>query len=100
VRTIKFEPLDAAGDLAVVRSLPFVTRIERSSDGYEVSLEVHTDPADAIRAITAVVPVAAIQLARPRLEDIFVRIVAADDPDTPPDGLKAALQGHAEGVSL
>ena len=100
VRTVRFEPLDAAVNVAPVQSLPFVTRVERAADGYEVSLEPQTDPALAIRAITAAVPVAGIQLARPRLEDIFVRIVADDEPQLASSQLKAALQGHTEGVTL
>jgi ABC-2 type transport system ATP-binding protein len=97
VSTVTFEPLAAGVDVGVVRSLPFVTRVEQSANGYEVSLQAHTDPTLAIRAITATIPVAAIQLARPRLEDIFVRIVSGEDPMANGQ-LRAALKG--EGVAL
>jgi ABC-2 type transport system ATP-binding protein len=76
VRTVRFETLDPAGDVEPVRRLPYVLRLEQRSDGYEVLLADRTDPALAIGSIAAAVSVSRIELARPRLEDIFVRIVA------------------------
>jgi len=101
VRTVRFEPIDASLDVGVVGTLPYVQRVERNAEGYEVLLADRTDPTVAIRGITAALAVARIELARPRLEDIFVGIVAGDDPDASADNhLKAALRGEAEGVRV
>jgi ABC-type uncharacterized transport system ATPase subunit len=99
VRTVRFEPIDANADVAAVRLLPFVQRLERSGDEYEALLAERTEPGAAIRSITATVPVARIELARPRLEDIFVAIVAGADPLASSNGqLKAALRGESAGA--
>jgi ABC-2 type transport system ATP-binding protein len=94
VRTIRVEPIRASVAMDAVRSLAFVAGLERSGDEYQVHLADRTDPTEAIRAITAVVPVARIELARPRLEDIFVRIVSGGAPlDAANHQLRAALHG-------
>jgi ABC-2 type transport system ATP-binding protein len=101
VRNVRFEPLDPGANIDAVRALPCVQRVERTSEGYDVLLAERTDPSDAIRGITAVVPVARIELARPRLEDIFVGIVAGDDPHAGENrDLRAALRGDAAGAAL
>jgi ABC-2 type transport system ATP-binding protein len=75
-RTIHFEPLDPNADPARLRALPGVERVEASGEGFTVLLAEGTDPAGAIARLAATVPPARIELARLRLEDVFIRIVS------------------------
>ena len=76
-RAIRFEPLDSLADVSpVLTALAEVERVDRRDDGYEILLAEGTDPATAIRRVTAAVAPARIELSRPRLEDVFVQIVS------------------------
>jgi ABC-2 type transport system ATP-binding protein len=82
-RTILFEPLDPSADLMPLRILPEVEGIEPAGAGRPggpnsvgIRLIDGSDPGAAIRRITAAVTPARIELARPRLEDIFIGIVS------------------------
>jgi ABC-2 type transport system ATP-binding protein len=75
-RTIRFEPLDPAAGIGALRSLPEVERIEPSASGYAIRLAAGSDPGAAIRAMTALVTPALVEIARPALEDVFIALVA------------------------
>jgi len=75
-RTIRFEPLDPAADLAALRALAEVERLEPAANGYDVLLADGSDPGIAIQRMTAAVAPSRIELARLRLEDVFVSIVS------------------------
>ena len=75
-RTIHFEPLDPNANPARLRALPGVERVEASGEGFTVLLAEGTDPAGAIARLAATVPPARVELARLRLEDVFIRIVS------------------------
>jgi len=62
-----------------VRGLPEVERCAAADNGYEVALREGADVVRAMQNVIAAVPVARIELKRPRLEDVFVQIV--DDGD-------------------
>jgi ABC-type uncharacterized transport system ATPase subunit len=47
----------------------------------ELHLADGTDPAEVMRQVAAGMPVARMELSRPRLEDIFVRLVASESGD-------------------
>src|SRR5690606_22607279 len=74
-RTIRFEPLDPNADVRALEALPIVERIERADPGYSIRIAEGTPPGDAIRGIVDVLAPARVELARPRLEDIFIDIV-------------------------
>ena len=94
VRTVRFEPIDPAADVAAVRALSYVRRLERTTGGSVAELAPDVDPASAIRDIAAAVPLARIELARPSLEDIFIGIVAGTGTlGASERGLRAALEG-------
>ena len=100
-RTLRFEPLDAEADTAALASLPEVEQLRAADRGYEVRLRRGTDPAAAMRSILDGLPVARIELSRPRLEDVFVDIVGAGstgDDGEPRDALHQE-PGGAGGVS-
>ena len=75
-RTIRFDPLDPSADPSVLRSLAEVERVDRVDGSYEIHLIEGTDPGIAIQRITMAMAPARIELSRPRLEDVFIRIVS------------------------
>jgi ABC-2 type transport system ATP-binding protein len=97
-RTIQFEPLDPAADLGLLRGFAEVEQIEPAAAGFDIRLADGSDPGAAIRRITAAVTPARIELARPRLEDIFISLVS--DGGTPAPALLASLQDGAAGATV
>jgi ABC-2 type transport system ATP-binding protein len=92
-RTIQFDPLDPAADVAVLRSLAEVERIERVDGGYEIHLAAGTDPGSAMQRITMAIAPARIELSRPRLEDVFIGIVSGGaDTAEAAEKLRAGLR--------
>ena len=91
-RSIRFEPLEPDADTNSLTTIPEVERVRSADRGAEVLLRDKADPAAAMRRILETLPVARIELARPRLEDIFIRLVAGDGPVDEHDRLRAALQ--------
>jgi len=77
-RTILFEPFDPAADVASLPRYPDVERVEATSGGYEIALRPGSDPATAMQRIAAAIAPARLELSRPRLEDVFLRIVGGD----------------------
>jgi ABC-2 type transport system ATP-binding protein len=75
-RTIEFEPLNPQADISAIAQLPGVEQVDRNDSGYKVLLVEGTDPAQMMhQLIDAATPVR-LELARPRLEDVFIRLVA------------------------
>jgi ABC-2 type transport system ATP-binding protein len=96
-RAIRLEPLDRDADLTPLDALPEVERVSPADGGCEIRLVDGTNPAGAIPRIAAAVPAGRIEIARPRLEDVFIRIVTDGiaDADTDTADLRAHL--HAPG---
>ena len=86
-RTIEYNPLDSNADVSAIAHLPGVEQVDRSDSGYRIQLAEGTDPAEAMRQIINTETPARLSLARPRLEDIFIRLVA-DSTDTAEDQQK------------
>ncbi len=78
-RTIRLQPLDPNADVSPLRRLPHVEQITPSETGLEIRLAAGTDPAQALARAASLVPCSRIELARPTLEEIFVRIVSGAD---------------------
>jgi ABC-2 type transport system ATP-binding protein len=78
-RTIRFAPLDPHAELGVLSSLPEVAHVERTNEGCDVVLFDGVAAADAMRRIVNTIPPARIEIARPRLEDVFIDIVSEDE---------------------
>ena len=81
VRTIVVEPFDAHADTSVLSRIAGVESRRAKSGVVELDLASGTDPALVIREIAANLRVARIEIKRPRLEDVFVRLVAGDPDD-------------------
>ena len=77
-RTIQVEPLDEGAPLQVLRQIPGVADVQLTADGCDVHLQPGADPTAAMRQVAAHVRVARLAMARLRLEDVFLRLVAAD----------------------
>ncbi|HYM42352.1 MAG TPA: ATP-binding cassette domain-containing protein [Steroidobacteraceae bacterium] len=98
VRTIRLEPLNRDTDPAVLRTVGGVESVRAAADdALEVRLAEGTDPGSAIRAIAALIPPARIELARVRLEDVFIRLVTGR---TSTDESNAALRTHLQGLGI
>ena len=91
-RSIQFEPLDPAADTGALGAIPEVEHVREADGGSEIQLREGTDPAAAMRRIMETVPAARIELTRPRLEDVFIRIVAGAAAGDDEDRLRAALR--------
>jgi len=99
-RALVLEPLDASADLGCVRSLGEVESCTPHDGAYDVELHAGVDPAAAIARIAGVLPVARIEVRRPRLEDVFVQLVAdGEQSGEAKRALRAELTGHAEGAT-
>ena len=94
-RTILLEPLDPKADLMALRSLPGVERIRLTDEGCEIGLVAGTEPAAAIRSLASAVAPARIELARVRLEDVFIRLVSGG---TGSEESHEALRTHLQGL--
>jgi ABC-2 type transport system ATP-binding protein len=75
-RNIQFEPLDPYANVSHLRALPGIEDVKSTDNGYEILLIEGTDPGDAIRRIVQSVAPARIEVSRPRLEDVFIDLVA------------------------
>ena len=95
-RSIEIEPLDPAADTAALGAFAEVERVRDTDRGSEILLREGTDPAAAMRRILETVPAARIELTRPRLEDVFIRIVAGGASEGDEDRLRAALRDAGE----
>jgi ABC-2 type transport system ATP-binding protein len=92
--TIQFEPLDASADVMVLKQVPGVVSVERTSEGCDVRIAQGSQPAEMIRAIAAKVAPARVELARIRLEDVFIRIVGeGGGSGESAEALRTHLQG-------
>jgi ABC-2 type transport system ATP-binding protein len=90
-----FEPLDANARLDALRDVPGVLSMRQQDGETELKLAAGTDPAAVIREAAARVVPARIEIARIRLEDVFVGIVRSE---TGEGESEAALRQHLQGL--
>jgi ABC-2 type transport system ATP-binding protein len=95
-RRILLEPLDSGANLLALQAVPGVENVKLNDEGCELRLIAGTDPATAIRAIATVVAPARIELARIRLEDVFIRLVSETGAA---DASHEALRTHLQGLT-
>ena len=96
LRTIRLEPLNPGTDLAVLRTVAGIESVRPAADeALEIRLAEGTDPGSAVCAIAALIPPARIELARIRLEDIFIRLVTGRIST---DESNLALRTHLQGL--
>ena len=78
---IVFEPLQVDAPLDAVSALPEAARMHRRDGQYELSLRAGSDSAAVIAKVAGLVPLARIEMSRPRLEDIFVELVTGESSE-------------------
>jgi ABC-2 type transport system ATP-binding protein len=76
-RVIEFDPLEPGADLSPLSSVPEVERVDRVDGGCKVMLREGASPSSVIPRLAIAVPPARIEIARPTLEEVFVKLVAA-----------------------
>jgi ABC-2 type transport system ATP-binding protein len=77
-RVIEFDPLEPGADLSPLAAVPGVESVVRTDDGgCKVMLREGASPAAAIPRLATAVSPARIEIARPTLEEVFVKLVAA-----------------------
>jgi ABC-2 type transport system ATP-binding protein len=81
-RRIQFDPLDPDANISPLQSLPEVERLSRVNGGYEILLVEGTDPAAAMKRIVQTVTPARLEVSRPKLEDIFIKLVLGKQQTT------------------
>jgi ABC-2 type transport system ATP-binding protein len=94
---ILVEPLEPDTDTAALDRLQNVEAVSRREGHIELELADGTDPAHVMVEVAEALPIARIELKRPRLEDVFVHLVAAE-PGEEADELKAQLEKPAAEV--
>jgi ABC-2 type transport system ATP-binding protein len=98
-RTLLFEPLDPGADAATLRALPTVERVEPHERGFRILLVDGVDPTAAMSQLIAALPAARVELARVRLEDVFISIVSDEATAEVERALRAGLRApSAEGA--
>jgi ABC-2 type transport system ATP-binding protein len=75
-RTIEFEPLDSHADISAIARLPGVEQIDRNESGYKVLIAEGVNPGEMMHRIIDFTMPARLEFSRPRLEDIFIRLVS------------------------
>ena len=90
------EPLEQGADTVALAAIEGVVTVSRREGQIELELAEGTDQARVMASIAQSLPVARMELSRPRLEDVFIRLVAAE-PGVEPDALKSALEKPAAG---
>src|SRR3984957_12063241 len=95
-RRVQLEPLDPDANLLALQTLPGVESLKLTDEGCELRLVAGTDPGGAIRAIATLVAPARIELARIRLEDVFIRLVSQSGAT---ENSTEALRTHLQGLS-
>lgn len=96
LRTLLLEPLNGTANLLALQSIAGVERVRLTDEGCELGLRAGADPGEVMRAIVAVQPVARLELARVRLEDVFIRLVSGSAAE---DSASQALRTHLQGLS-
>ena len=93
-RIIHVEPLDESSPLQSLGQIPGVAEVRPMADGCAVHLHAGTEPTAVMQRITSTIRVARIGLARLRLEDVFLRVVAGEGVDREAEqALREDLQG-------
>jgi ABC-type uncharacterized transport system ATPase subunit len=98
-RVIALEPMNGEADMAAALALPMVDQAEQVGREWRLTLTQDADPHQAMQALVAALKPRRVEVHRPRLEDIFIELVEADDTAGGDRTLlRAALQAGAAGV--
>jgi hypothetical protein len=92
---VLFEPLSPqSGDAEVLRGVPGVAAVSGNDAGYALRLAPGSDAAAVMRDAAGRIAPARVEIARLRLEDMFVGIVRGDTGES-----EEALRQHLQGLT-
>ena len=74
-RCLHVEPMDPAADLSVLQQIEGVESMRATAEGCDLRLVEGGSPAAVMQQVVAMVPPARLEVARIRLEDVFIRLV-------------------------
>ena len=77
-RALTFEPFEPAADVEPLRSVAGIANITRDGAAYRLDLRDGADPVQAMRDVAHAAAPARLEMRRPTLEDIFIRLVTAE----------------------
>jgi ABC-2 type transport system ATP-binding protein len=98
-QTILFEPRDITANPSMLAAVGGVQRVESHDGLYRITLQPGVDPAPVMARLASAVAPARIELARRRLEDVFVDIVAQGQRnEQTARALRESLAAGAEGA--
>jgi ABC-type uncharacterized transport system ATPase subunit len=98
-RTILFEPLEAHASPAALSRVEGVERVESMDGTCRITLAPGAEPAAVMTRLAAAVAPARIELARLRLEDVFVQLVAeGSHTEATSRALHASVSAGPEGA--
>jgi ABC-2 type transport system ATP-binding protein len=95
-RMIEFEPLDPNANLSGLGHLTGIERIDRCDAGYRIMIADGADPSEAMHQIISCATPARLELSRPRLEDIFIRLVSTSSDSVEDRQKLRANLAHAD----
>lgn len=74
-RRLHVEPMDPAADLSVLQQIEGVESMRATAEGCDLRLVEGASPAAVMQRVVAMIPPARLEVARIRLEDVFIRLV-------------------------
>jgi ABC-2 type transport system ATP-binding protein len=98
-RTVVVEPLGSVSDTGPLEHIAGVESFGRRGECFELHLAEGTDPAVIMQQAAGALPIARIELKRPRLEDLFVRLVAGESADDA-EALISELQAPTDAEAM
>jgi hypothetical protein len=91
---VLFEPLEANADASALRGIQGVAAVTARNGEYELKLHSGAEATSVMRDAAARVVPARVEIARLRLEDMFVDIVRGDGAES-----EQALREHLQGLT-
>jgi ABC-2 type transport system ATP-binding protein len=77
-RSIAFEPLDPTADLSVLMTIPEIETVNANGSSAEIHLVEGAEVGQTIAKLATALPAARIEVVRPTLEDVFIKVVGRD----------------------
>ena len=75
-RALIFEPFERGADVTSLQAIAGIASVTRDGGAYRIDLRTDASPADMMRAVAAAIAPARLEVRRPSLEDIFIKLVA------------------------
>ena len=77
-RSIAFEALDPSADLSALDRVPGLEEVRKNGHSAELLLQDGADVGETMRVLAASIPASRLEVIRPTLEDVFIKIVGRE----------------------